>query len=119
MGIAAVQYLGGVTVHSLFRLGINENASGDFRCHIGRQTAQAENILSADLIVIDEVSMLTPWVANRVSLTLRSLTGNATDFSRRKILFVADLLQLPPVIKRISGPILYRLIVQLSCWNEI
>jgi hypothetical protein len=52
-------------------LGIWRDAN--FRSNIGRGTYQADHILSAHLRVIDEVPMLTPWLANRVSLTLRSI----------------------------------------------
>jgi ATP-dependent exoDNAse (exonuclease V) alpha subunit len=96
MGIAAVQYPGDTTLHSLFRLGIDEAIKGEFRCNIGRDTAQANHILSDDLIMIDEVSMLTPWAANRVSPTLRLISDNERNF-------VGDLLQLPPVAK--GGPL--------------
>jgi hypothetical protein len=69
-GIAAVQYPGGTTLYSLFRLGIDEQSRGSFCSNIGRGTPLARYVLAADLIVINGVSILTPWVANRVSLTL-------------------------------------------------
>jgi tRNA(Met) C34 N-acetyltransferase TmcA len=98
-GIAAVQYPRGTTLHSLFHLGIDEQFTGRFQSNIGRGTPQAEYILSADLIIIDEVSMLTPWVAKRVSLTLQSISNEErTEFGGKQILFVGDLLQLPPVV---------------------
>jgi ATP-dependent exoDNAse (exonuclease V) alpha subunit len=74
-GMAAVQYPGGTTVHSLFRLGIDEQFRGGFRSNIGRGTPLARYIIAADLIIIDEASMLTPWLTNRVSLTLHSISG--------------------------------------------
>jgi hypothetical protein len=40
-GIAASQYPGGTTLHSLFRLGIDEEFRGSFRSNIGRETPQA------------------------------------------------------------------------------
>jgi hypothetical protein len=119
-GIAAVQYAGGTTVHSLFKLGIDEMRGGEFRSNIGRGSFHAEYLLSADLIIIDEVSMLTPWVANRVSLTLKSISDDSTsDFGGMKILFVGDLLQLPPVIQGFSSPMVNRLIVRISCWHAV
>jgi hypothetical protein len=119
-GIAAVQYPGGTTLHSLFRLGIDEEFRGSFRSNIGRDTPQAQHILDADLIVIDEVSMLTPWVANRVSLTLQSISDqDGVEFGGKRILFVGDLLQLPPVVANFSMPVVYRLITRLSYWPSI
>jgi hypothetical protein len=35
----------------------------------------ARYILAADWIIIDEISLLTPWVVNRVSMTLGSISG--------------------------------------------
>jgi hypothetical protein len=93
-GIAAVQYPGGTVLHSLFRFGIDEQSRGGFRSNIGRDRPLARYILAADLIIIDEVSMLTPWVANRVSLTLQSISGQERiEFGGKWILFVGDPLQ--------------------------
>jgi hypothetical protein len=112
--IAAVQYPGGTTLHSLFRLGIDEQSRGDFRSNIGRGTPLARYILAADLIIIDEVSMLTPWVANRVSLTLQSISGyERIQFGGKRILFVGNPLQLLPIVPDFSMPVAYRLIVRL------
>jgi hypothetical protein len=44
-GIAAVQYLGGTTLHSLFRLGIDEQSRGGFRSNIGCGIPLARYIL--------------------------------------------------------------------------
>jgi hypothetical protein len=60
IGIAAVEYPGGTTLHSLFRLGIDEQSRGGFRSNIGRDTPLGRYILASHLIIIDEVSMLTP-----------------------------------------------------------
>jgi hypothetical protein len=104
-GIAAVQYPGGTTLHSLFRLGINEQSRGGFRSNIGRGTPLAWYILAADLIIMNEVSMLTSWVANRVSLTLQSISGyERVQFVGKRILFVGDLLQLPPLFRIFQCP---------------
>jgi hypothetical protein len=92
-GVAAVQYPGGTTLHSLFRLGIDEQSRGGFRLNIGRGTPLARHILAGDLIIIDEMSMLTPWVANRVSLTLQSISGyERIQFGGKRTLFVGDML---------------------------
>jgi MoxR-like ATPase len=99
-GIAAIQYPGGTTLHSLFRLGIDEQSLGGFRSNIGHGTPLARYVFAADLIIIDEVSMLAPWVANRVSLTLQSISGyERIQFGGKWILFVGDLLESPPLFR--------------------
>jgi hypothetical protein len=100
-GVAAVQDPGKTTLHSLFRLGIDEQSRGGFRSNIGRGTRLARYILAAHLIIIDEISMLTPWVANRVSLTLQSIFGyERIQFGGKRILFVEDWSS----ISKISNP---------------
>jgi hypothetical protein len=119
-GVAAVQYPGGTALHSLFCLGIDEQSREDFRSNIGRGTPLARYILAADSIIIDEVSMLTLWVANRVSLTLQSISGyERIQFGGKRILFVVDLLQLPSIVSDFSMPVAYRFITRLPYWGSI
>jgi hypothetical protein len=70
IGIAAVQYSRGQTVHSFFSFGIDERQNTSFASHIRRGTTRTAYLPLARLLVIDEVSMLTPWTAPRVSLAL-------------------------------------------------
>jgi hypothetical protein len=119
-GIATVQYPGGTTLHSLFRLGIDEQPRGGFRSNIGPAAPLARYILAVDLIIFDEVSMLAPWVANRVSPTLQSISGyERIEFSGKRIPFVGGLLQLPPIVPDVSMPVAYRLITRLPYWSSI
>jgi hypothetical protein len=120
MGIAAVRYPGGTTLHSLFRLGMDEQSRGGVRSNIRRGTPLARDILAADLIIIYEVSMLTSWVANKVSLALQSTYGyERIQFGGKRILFVGDLLQLPSIVPDFSMPVAYRLITRLPYWSSI
>jgi hypothetical protein len=76
-------------------------------------------ILAADLIIIDEVSMLTPWVANRVSLTLQSISGyERIQFGGKRILLVGGLLALSPIVPDFLIPVTYRLITRLPYWSS-
>jgi hypothetical protein len=79
-------------------------------------------LLSAHLIVIDEVSMLTRSVALRVSLTLGSITGENHrdwDFGSWQLLLVGDLLQLLPVVKNMAIPVVRRMITRLPGWGSM
>jgi hypothetical protein len=92
-GIPTVQYPGGTTLHSPFHLKIDEKSRGDFRSNIRHTTPLAQYILAAELILIDEGSILTPQIANRVSLNLQSISGDdRIEFGGKPILFVGDLL---------------------------
>jgi hypothetical protein len=58
--------------------------------------------------------------ANRVSVTLRSTSGDdQLEVEDKHILFVGDLLQLPPVVSNLSMLVLYALITRLRYWPSI
>jgi hypothetical protein len=93
-----------------------------FTSNIGSGSTKAKYIQRARIIIIDEVSMLTPWVARKVSLTLDSITETKYEqwtFGGKLILFVGDLLQLPPVVKDMAIPVVQRMITRMPCWDRI
>ena len=78
---------------------------------------------NSDLIIIDEVSMLTTQIAYKVDFTLRYLMSgddifenlkNIQPFGGKNILFVGDFLQLPPVLPNNSSSVSQKLITQCS-----
>jgi hypothetical protein len=72
------------------------------------------------MIVIDEISILALWVANHISLTLRSISNQSeADFGRKKIIFIDDLLQLHQLIQGFSTTVFHQLITQFSCRKSI
>jgi hypothetical protein len=75
--------------------------------------------LSANLIVIDEVSMLTPWVAERASRVMNWLADVDGIFGGIQVLFVGDLLQLPPVVPNFGMPVGQRLITRARWWSQV
>jgi hypothetical protein len=67
-----------------------------------------------------KLSMVTPWAANRVSVTLQSTSGDdQLEFKGKLILFVGDFLQLPPVVSNLSMPVLCSLITCLHSYPSI
>ena len=111
-GIAASQFKGEETVHSMFRLKIEQNLNNnEIRCNIGLHTFKAEEITTCSLIIIDKVSMMTTQTITGVDITLRYLVSEKFVFKEKDvdyvqippfgnipILFIGDRLQLPPVI---------------------
>ena len=132
-GIAASQYQGGQTIHSLFALSIDQKSRGnEMRSNIGLHTRRGDDLMSAHLIIIDEVSMVTQQTINSVDFTLRYLASeeygfkNATieydkipPFGNIPILFVGDFLQLPPVVPNSSASVIQRLITKNDWWNDV
>ena len=95
-GIAAMN-VGGQTIHSFFGLPFET---------IGPRTefrVSEEKIITlkhTDTIIIDEASMVRcDWV-DGIDRFLRSLMNTHLPFGGKQVVFVGDLFQLPPVIKR-------------------
>ena len=114
-GIAAIN-AGGVTLHSLFQLPfgafIPENIQATQTMYTKLNTphslikemqlnANKRNLLrELELLIIDEVSMLRADLLDAIDVILRSVRRNHTKaFGGVQILFIGDLLQLPPVVK--------------------
>jgi ATP-dependent exoDNAse (exonuclease V) alpha subunit len=97
-GVAAVN-VGGQTVHSFFHLGLSQNL-GELAM-MDRKNRRLRDLLSTianlDLIVIDEVSMISAALMEMIGFRLR-----AAGFSGR-VIFVGDFYQLPPVVSRERG----------------
>ncbi len=115
-GIAAIN-AGGVTLHSLFHLpfgtivpsldGVNvNNLSENVTTHQGLLSKQTMNsakralLREMELLVIDEVSMLRADILDGIDFVMRHVRRNKSrPFGGVQVLFIGDLLQLPPVVK--------------------
>jgi len=114
-GIAALN-AGGVTIHSFFQLPFGGfipdfNASAEFSGGVKlenknslmrhfRMNARQKSILqNLELLVIDEVSMLRADILDAIDWVLRNIRKVNQPFGGVQVLFIGDLLQLPPVVK--------------------
>jgi hypothetical protein len=113
-GIAALN-AGGVTIHSLFQLPfggfIPDNSSPQFlgntkfesratlRRHFKMSGLKKAVIRNLELLIIDEVSMLRSDLLDAIDFMLQSVRKINHPFGGVQLLFIGDLLQLPPVVK--------------------
>ncbi len=98
-GIAAIA-AGGQTIHSFFGfpmevIGPNTKLQISF--------LKEELLRHADTIIIDEASMLRSDMVDGMDRSLRLVLHNNMPFGGKQIVFVGDLFQLPPVVKRGSA----------------
>ncbi len=115
-GIAAIN-AGGVTIHSLFQLPFGafipvRDANIAFSEHIKintpatifkgfqLQASKRKLLQELELLIIDEVSMLRSDLLDAIDTVLKSVRKkNHLPFGGVQVLFIGDLLQLPPVVK--------------------
>lgn len=101
-GIAAIN-VGGSTIHSLFSIkmaGIGTYKNASYLKPIKREVLE-----KAEIIVIDEVSMLRCDILDAMNYTLnRNHIGSLKD---KQIIFVGDMKQLPVVVDKNTESVLY------------
>uniref|UniRef100_UPI004048BAF7 AAA family ATPase n=1 Tax=Flavobacterium sp. TaxID=239 RepID=UPI004048BAF7 len=114
-GIAALN-AGGVTIHSMFQLPFgaflpdNKNISsfaGNIKFesratlarHFKMNGTKKSVIRNMELLIIDEVSMLRADILDAMDFMLRKIRKLERPFGGVQVLFIGDLLQLPPVVK--------------------
>lgn len=99
-GIAA-SLIGGSTIHSWSGLGVLSrrlNESSD-SVLLGNAAAKGR-IKYADVLVIDEISMLHAYYLDNLDLVMRKIRDDDTPFGGCQMVFVGDFMQLPPVRPR-------------------
>lgn len=114
-GIAALN-AGGVTIHSMFQLPFSafiptyEEASQftetvkfenkeTLRRHFKMNNVKRNVIRNMELLIIDEVSMLRADLLDAIDFMMQTVRKNSRPFGGVQVLFIGDLLQLPPVVR--------------------
>jgi len=115
-GVAAIN-AGGVTLHSLFQLpfgsyvpsddyqfdaapGGEINTPRSLMRNLQMHTTKRRLLQEIELLIIDEVSMLRADILDAIDRILRSVRRKVNfPYGGVQILFIGDLLQLPPVVK--------------------
>ena len=104
-GVAAQQLIGGSTLHRQLGLGPRTRPADITPERLGRE--RAELLAEADVLVIDEISMVRADVFDVVDVVLRTARAQACGhrywsipFGGVQLLLVGDSLQLPPVLSK-------------------
>ncbi len=101
-GIAAT-HIGGSTIHSWSGIGIKETLTDEDADRLAQNERLVSRALSARVLILDEVSMLSAHTLTMVDIALRALTGRPLAFGGLQVVFVGDFFQLPPIKKRSVG----------------
>jgi uncharacterized protein YpbB len=114
-GIAALN-AGGVTIHSMFQLPFGGfipafNVDSQFtetvkfeskdtlRRHFKMSGLKRSVIRNMELLIIDEVSMLRADLLDAMDYMMQTVRKKNSPFGGVQVLFIGDLLQLPPVVR--------------------
>lgn len=91
-GVAAIN-VRGQTIHSFFRF------KEDIFEHEEINNIPKNPIIDhTDLIIIDEISMVSSWMLDHIDYALRLWCGNNKPFGGKQMLLIGDCFQLPPIV---------------------
>lgn len=123
-GIAALN-AGGVTIHSFFHFplaafipdAVNPPIFSEYvkfenrvsiKKHFRMSNMRRSLFRNLELLIVDEVSMLRADVLDAIDFMLQTIRRNNKPFGGVQLLFIGDLLQLPPVVKNEEWEVLKR-----------
>ena len=98
-GLAAT-HLGGATIHAWAGIGVRDAIDGMFYNKLSKQ--RVDLIERADVLIIDEISMLHDFRLDMVEEVTRRIRGGDRPFGGLQVILCGDFFQLPPVNRRDS-----------------
>jgi len=113
-GLAAT-HLNGTTIHAWSGIGIHDELPRSFFDHLTKN--RIELIEKADVLVIDEISMLHDYRLDLVNEVTKKIRGDDRPFGGLQVILCGDFFQLPPVNRddsRQGG-----FVVNSQAWQEL
>ncbi|MEI7709659.1 MAG: PIF1 family DEAD/DEAH box helicase [bacterium] len=97
-GIAAT-HIGGMTIHSWSGIGIKTKLDKYDLDKIATSEYLVKRILRTRVLIVDEISMLSPNMLDMLDLVCREIKQSSEPFGGMQIILVGDFFQLPPISK--------------------
>lgn len=104
-GIAALN-IDGKTIHSLFRLAPKLITKDDIDVLPARQI---QLYMNADVIIIDEISMVTANMLDAINIFLQKNLRSKKPFGGKTLIMVGDMFQLPPIVGGSMSEVYYQM----------
>jgi len=87
------------TLHSWAGIGLGKESIEELYVKISRNRKAKKNWLCTDLLIIDEISMMTAELFDKLDSLAKKIRSNKKPFGGIQLLLVGDFFQLPPVTK--------------------
>jgi ATP-dependent exoDNAse (exonuclease V) alpha subunit len=97
-GIAAT-HMNGMTIHTWSGIGIKDSLDDDDLTWMFERKYLRDNLEKAEVLIIDEVSMLHGKQLDMVNQVLKFFKQSSAPFGRLQVIVAGDFFQLPPVSK--------------------
>jgi ATP-dependent DNA helicase PIF1 len=108
--------INGTTLHSYLGIGIGTNSVGSMHSTIMKKKYLKERWRSLGLLIIDEISMLTGKLFDKIEELGRSVRRCEKPFGGIQIVLVGDFCQLPPIGVSTGSECFC---FEAECWNNV
>lgn len=95
-GIAAYN-IGGITINSFMGVGTGESSIGDLMKRVNGRNGARARIRAVDVLIIDEVSMMSAELFEKLDEICRAVRRNSKLFGGIQLVLTGDFMQLLPV----------------------
>jgi ATP-dependent DNA helicase PIF1 len=119
-GVAA-QNVDGETIHRALALGLADESPPVLFRKIQSERFRHKKtwnfLMNTRVLIIDEISMVTPAMFQMLDFLFRSARGNSMPFGGCILIMFGDFLQLPPINKGTENQVRY--VFQTEVWNDM
>lgn len=112
---AAAVLIGGTTLHSFLGIGLGKEPIKDLVRKIRRKSAIKKHWTKTDLLIIDEVSMLSKALFEKLEAMARILRDDQRSFGGIQLLFTGDFCQLPCI----DGEFCFKSDAWTKCFHKV
>jgi ATP-dependent DNA helicase PIF1 len=103
------------TLHSWAGIGLGQESAAVLAIKVRKVLKLITRWLGTDILIIDEVSMMTPELLEKLDALARLLRNNELPMGGLQLVFVGDFFQLPPVVK--EGEVSF--VFESPLWKDI
>jgi len=107
---------GAKTLHSWAGIGLGKDTVQTLIVKLRKSFRAKKNWLAADALIIDEVSMMTPDLLDKLEEIGKAIRRNPKSFGGLQIILVGDMYQLPPVNK--DSDLEHHFVFEAAAWKR-
>jgi ATP-dependent DNA helicase PIF1 len=110
------------TLHSFLGIGLGQDSVDKITARIKKTPQTKKRWLTIDLLILDEVSMLTPALLEKLDDVAQRIRRIKAPFGGLQVLLVGDFYQIPPVYTHAdkqANPSLQTFAFESPVWNQI
>ncbi len=107
------------TLHSWAGIGLGKEPVGELVKRIKKSGRALKDWVTTDLLIVDEVSMLTADLLEKLDTIGQHVRGSSRPFGGIQVVFMGDFFQLPPVVRGTGEDVGKHFAFTSPRWNTV